>query len=127
MEKTFNRTFDSRFQKAIKKASKNAQTLIEKGIISILENPLTGEILKGNLRGLKKYRIYGTPEYRIIYAVYSCEETPVCRFEICETPEEKELCFGVIDFIAVGSREETDHFYSKPRKEIERMLREINR
>jgi len=110
----------------MKKAPPKMKSEVEKSILLIIENPFIGESLSGNLRGLKKFRIYGKPEYRIIYAVYECEEAPeACRFSLCES-EEKETCLGIIDFLDAGSREAINHFYKKPRKEILQWLREVN-
>jgi len=62
----FRAALTKRFQKELKKQTKNVKNKVYESMGEILSNPFSGGRLKGELEGLWRWRI---GEYRIIYMI----------------------------------------------------------
>lgn len=70
--------FTKTAEKSFLKLPLDAKKKIEKAIGKLVDNPLSGEKLKGEFEG--QYKIYAWP-YRVIY-IFSAEESVVTVVEI---------------------------------------------
>jgi mRNA-degrading endonuclease RelE of RelBE toxin-antitoxin system len=113
---------ESSFRQDLKSFKKNpqAEKEIKEGVLQILDNPMAGEYLRGNLSGIRKISIGRRPEYRIMYRLYQCCNPDKDNCEVCIVKTDDEIpaeeCMGLIQFVFVKTREECNNLYGLSKK-----------
>ena len=120
------KTMDS-FTKDFKsfKKDKALQVKILEHVDTIVEKPLEGVFLSGNLAGLRKYRLVYHNHYRILYRVYDCCNQENDVGVICQYPSEDIAdadCTGLVQLLHVQTRQDADNLYKKKKKDVEKSL-----
>jgi ParE-like toxin of type II bacterial toxin-antitoxin system len=100
--------FQREVNKLVKKQAKWKKSVPE-AIKAVLASPETGDAKLGNLRGLLTLSFERSPELRVLYEFIPCCVLP----ELCEEPLEG--CQGIIHFMYVRSRANSDDLYSAKR------------
>ncbi len=109
------------FDRDFKSLAKNHQQETLNAMNKIHLNPLLGKPLHGNIKQIKNYSYNHSPELRIFYALYYCkiskEAHHSCEHNIGH-PKEVEIknCEGLIDFVFVKTREQSNNIYGYGRK-----------
>jgi mRNA-degrading endonuclease RelE of RelBE toxin-antitoxin system len=116
----YNLIYRKEVIKSLKKIKRsNSKTFVKEFLdifTQIAKEPAKGEVYVGNLSGFFKFKYGKSPQYRIIYKVYSIDE-------IKSNPEEfedidiksLENCEGIIDLIFLRTREECTSLYAQPK------------
>lgn len=113
------------------KNNKPLKAIIPDILSQIIENPLAGEPLLGNMDGLYKYCFGERPQMRILYVVYDCcnsqnEDKSNCKVWEDEPPHNpEEACKGIIDFIFFRTREACNNLYAKDKRYFKQFLRQL--
>jgi mRNA-degrading endonuclease RelE of RelBE toxin-antitoxin system len=103
----------STYKRTLKSVPKDIASDFNDAIRKICSDPLVAETLSD--KTVRSYHFGRSPERRIVYAYYSCKSVKqnACLYE--EQHDENctiDQCQGVIDFIAVYTREEAARFYA---------------
>jgi hypothetical protein len=95
---------------------------------AIIKDPFIGDTFTGDeFKGLHKYRLHGRPEYRVIYRVYNCcrdRNEIMCPHSFPDPDMDvmDDECEGVIQFVFLKTREETDSYYKKGKGNFDKSL-----
>jgi mRNA-degrading endonuclease RelE of RelBE toxin-antitoxin system len=113
----FKKSYSTRFTRSVKtfRNDRKIAEMIVSAVNDIAGNPMSGQQLKGGLSGIYEHKFGRSPEYRLIYQVYACCESPeTCNFD-------KDLegdCSGVILFIILATREQMNNLLKKGKKSL---------
>jgi mRNA-degrading endonuclease YafQ of YafQ-DinJ toxin-antitoxin module len=106
--------------KALKNNKKVSEDL-QKVLLAIVDAPFDGALLVGAWAGFRKIGFGNNPQFRLIYSVSGCcvndtDDTDGNVKECEYTDGNSTDCSGVIDFIAVKTRENCNNLYAKSKK-----------
>ena len=95
-----------------------AHSEIEAKIKELLDSPKSGEFLKGKLSNIRKASFGHHPEIRILYTLYECCLTDKKDCTACLKIDEDDGilpsdCEGLIQFVAVDTREKFNNLYKQ--------------
>lgn len=106
----------NRFERDARKLAGKDKALgkkIEEQVKTILKDPYKGKALKGNMYGFFNFRFNRSPEYRIIYAIYDCNEDSPWMSHFKQPLGDD--CEGVVHIIWVLTRENCNKLYKQKR------------
>jgi hypothetical protein len=90
---------------------------IKTAIESVVLEPLSGDLKKGNASGVRSISFERSPQYRVLYEVLGCCITPqTCLNPISDT------CEGKVHLIEICTREDANKAYNRPKKVWKQVL-----